>query len=213
MVEWNKKFFPYLQIFWHRKGDLPTSHPKENLFDIPRHPKRNYVRRNVVLMYHVSRGGMWGSEQKRLISIRVNCDPWRWWVAKDYPPWLHYSLLLIVIWKLWWPGWCGWWGYEEDMKRNVGEERLLELWQKEVHKSYCHPWDCNDDDNDTMCVCVVGGGVNFVSPYSFRGSKNNFLHLPRMGRQRKIINFIFCSFFLIFKGRRWSGWMIRIKGR
>ena len=49
--------------------------------------------------------------------------------------------------------------YGEDMKRNVGEERLLELWQKEVHKSYCHPWDCNDDDNDTIFECVVGGGM------------------------------------------------------
>ena len=114
MVEWYKKLYSQIQIFWHRKGNLPTSHPKEN---IPGYPKRNYVRRNVVLMYHVSRGGMWGSEQKRLISIRVNCDPWRRWVAKDYPPWLHYSLLLIVIWKLWWPGWRGWWGYEEECWR------------------------------------------------------------------------------------------------
>ena len=208
-----QKIVPLPPDILAQKGGLNNMTPKRKSFwySLSSQKKLCQGKRS----FDVSRGGMWGSEQKWLMSIRVNCDPWRWWVAKDYPPWLHYSLLLIVIWKLWWPGW---WGYEEDMKRNVGEERLLELWQKEVHKSYCHPWDCNDDDNDTMCECVVGGGmggwgVNFVSPYSFRGSKNNFLHLPRMGRQRKIINFIFCSFFLIFKGWRWSGWMIRIKGR
>ena len=158
MVELNKQFYPHLQIFWHRKGDLPTSHPKENLFDIPRHPKRNYVRRNVVLMYHVSRGGMWGSEQKRLISIRVNCDPWRWWVAKDYPPWLHYSLLLIVIWKLWWPGWCGWWGYEEERWRGetvgVVAKRGPQILLPSMRLQWCWQW---------YDVCMCGrwgdGGV------------------------------------------------------
>ena len=101
----------------------------------------------------------WGSEQKQLMSIRVNCDPWRWWVAKDYPPWLHYSLLLIVIWKLW-------------SARMVW---MVRIWRGTWERKDC--WSCGKKRSTNLiaiheiammmkiiqCVCVGWGG-DLASP-------------------------------------------------